>query len=119
MNVSNKFGDWSELGGFFSEIHKLNQGISEKMIREYISFCSDQTSTVMKCMQTLPRTTDPEDFVSTQMKFMSEHSEKVLGYAQNMFQIYQEALKQYFSFAEGSVNTVLKSNLAKTKKPAE
>ncbi len=103
------FGDWSVWSTPFTELQKINQEATEKVIRECINFCSDNTGTAIKCMQTLPRITSPEDYVSTQMKLMTQQGEKTLEFAQNIFQIYQETLRDHFQWTESKVNNVVKT----------
>jgi len=111
--LNQKFADWSNEGKNlwepFLELQKINGEATEKMIRECIAFCSDNTGTMLKCAQMAPRINRPEDFSSTNIKLFAEQGEKVLECAQNVLQIYQEALKDYCQWADEKVSHAFKN----------
>lgn len=100
------FPEWSNWSGPLMELQKINQEASERIIRECISFCSDTTGTAIKCMQTMPRVTSPEDYFNLQMKLFSQQGEKALEFTQNVFTIYQDAMKDHFHWTEDKVATL-------------
>ena len=110
------FGDWSAWSTPFTELQKINQEASEKVIRECIAYYSESTGIAIKCMQTLPRVTSPEDYLSTQMKIWSQQGEKMMEFAQNVFQIYQDTLREHFQWTEAKVNNVVRTT-TKVRRP--
>jgi hypothetical protein len=112
------YADWSVWATPYNELQKINQAASEKVIRECISFYTDSTTTIVKSMQTLPKFSSPEDFVGTQMKLLTKQGEKNLEFMQNIFQIYQDAIKENTQWTESKVNTALKT-VDKVKKSYE
>lgn len=108
------WSNWTNWSGPLTELQKINQEASERVIRECISFCSDTTGTAIKCMQTMPRITSPEDYFNLQMKLFSQQGEKVLEFTQNVFNIYQDTLKDHFHWTEDKVGTLGKKAAAAT-----
>lgn len=113
------YADWSTMTGPFLELQQINQAASEKVVRECISYYSDNTAAAVKCMQTLPRVTSPEDFINTQMKMLTQQGEKTLEFLQNIFQIYQDAMKDHCQWTEEKVQTAMKTAGKAAKKVAE
>jgi predicted transcriptional regulator len=111
--------DWSNLSGPLLELQKINQNTYEEVMREWIAFCSDNTGFAMKCAQTLPRTSSPEDLISTQVKLCAQKGHDVLDLAQNLFKIYQDALRKQLDLAEDQLSTAVKTTSGKIKKAAE
>lgn len=103
------YGDWSAWSAPLIELQQMNQAAAEKVVRECISFYSDNAATAVKCSQTMQRVTSPEDFVSTQMKLLAQQGEKTLEFLQNIFQIYQTAIKEHSHWTEEKVSKAMKS----------
>lgn len=113
------FGDWSTWSGPLMQLQQINQAAAEKVIRECISYCSDNAATVVKCTQTMPRTTSPEDFFNTQMKLWTQQGEKNLEFLQNVFQIYQDTVKEHCNWTEDKVSSAMKHANKAVKKTVE
>lgn len=109
--VNYNFADWTAEGKNamepFLELQRMGGEISEKMMREHISFCSDNAGTFIKCMQTAPRMTRAEDMGAMQIKLIAEQGEKVVEYTQNMLKICKDALKNYCEWTEEKMSTAL------------
>ena len=103
--VSQNFPDWSNWSGPLTELQKIQQDAQERIIRECISYCSDTTGTAIKCFQTMPRATGPEDYFNLQMKLLSQQGEKAVEFTQNVFSIYQDAMRDHFQWTEDKVGT--------------
>jgi hypothetical protein len=114
-----QFADWSTWSSPFLELQQINQAASEKIIRECISYYSDNIASAVKCTQTMQRVTSPEDFFSTQMKLLSQQGEKNLEFYQNLFQIYQDAIKNHTEWTEEKVSSAIKTAGKAVKKTAE
>lgn len=115
--MAQNFPDWSSWSNPYMELQKINQEASERVVRECIAYCSEATGTAVKCMQTLPRVTSPEDYFNMQMKILSQQGEKALEFTQNIFSIYQEALKNHFQWTEDKVGTTF-NKMSKVRKEA-
>lgn len=116
------YAEWSVWATPWMELQQVNQEASEKLVREYISYYTDNTATLVKALQTLPRTTSPEDFVNTQMKLLTNQGEKTLEFMQNVFQIYQDAIKNNCQWTQEKVSTAMKSansNVKQARRQAE
>jgi hypothetical protein len=111
--------DWSTVSAPLQELQKINQETSEKVTREFISYWTDCTGTAMKCAQTMPRITSPEDFVNTQIKIYTQQLDNFLEFSQNVCKIYQDAIKDNARWSEDKVNTAFKTATVKAKKSAE
>lgn len=109
MNTYATYGDWSTWSGPLMELQQMNQAAAEKVVRECISYCSDNAATAVKCTQTMQRVTSPEDFMSTQIKLLSQQGSKNLEFMQNIFQIYQDALKEHCHWTEEKVSSAMKT----------
>ncbi|HSX20109.1 MAG TPA: phasin family protein [Gammaproteobacteria bacterium] len=109
MNTQTAFSDWSVWTGPFTELQQMNQEAGEKIVRECISYYSDCAANTVKSTQTLQRVTSPEDFISTQMKLLSQHGEKTLEFIQNVSQIYQDAFKKHCNWTEDKVSNAVKT----------
>lgn len=107
------------LTGPLAELQKINQAASEEIIRETISFCSDNTGSALKYSQTMPRISSPEDYFSTQVKLFAQQGEKVLDYTQNVFQIYQDTLRKQLDWAQDQFTAAVKTAAAKGKKVSD
>jgi hypothetical protein len=105
MNMQS-FTEWTSWSTPFVDV---NREASEQAVRECISFCSDNTATAVKYMQTMPRITSWEDWVNMQTKLLMQQGEKTLEFSQNLFQIYQEAFKKHMQTTQQKVNTAVKS----------
>lgn len=119
MNTQAMFGDWSVWSGPLMQLQQINQEAAEKVIRECISYCSDNAATVVKCTQTMPRTTSPEDFFNTQMKLWTQQGQKNLDFFQNIFKIYQDTLKDHCTWTEEKVSAAMKNVSRPMKKHTE
>ena len=108
MNTHTAFGDWSTWSAPLMELQQINQQAAEKVVRECISFYSDNAATIVKCAQTMQRVTSPEDFFSTQMKLLSQQGEKNMHFLQNMFEIWQDAVKDQGRWTEDKVSTAVR-----------
>lgn len=108
--MSNTNIDWTAMTGPLTELHKINQKASEEIIRASISFGSDFVGTSMKYV---PKANNPEDFYSAQLKILAQQGEKVLEYTQNIFQIYQSAIKEQLAWAEEECGHALKNVVPK------
>lgn len=111
--------DWSAMTGPLLELQKINQKASEELIRETISFCSDNTGSALKYTQTTPRATNPEDLLGIQVKLFAQQGEKVFEYAKNVFEIYQNTFKEQLEWSEGQFSTAVKTASLKAKKAGE
>lgn len=109
MNTQTAFADWSVWSGPLMELQQIHQQAAEKVIRECISYYSDNAATAVKCTQTMQRVTSPEDFFSTQWKLMSQQNEKNFEFLQNLFQIYQDTFKEHSSWTEDKVSSAMKT----------
>ncbi len=110
------FTDWTSMSTPFAELQKMGQETSEKVIRECISYCSDNTASAVKYSQTMPRLSSAEDYVNLQWKLAFQQGEKAMEFVQNLFQIYQEALRNHMQWSEQKVNTAMKTAGNKGKK---
>lgn len=117
--TSQNFADWSLWSAPFAELQQMNQEASEKVVRECISYYSDNAAAAVKCMQTMPRLTSPEDYTNTMMKILSQQGEKGLEFMQNVFQIYQDAIKDHAQWTEQKVSSAIKTASRGAKKFTE
>lgn len=111
-----QYADWSSWNKSWTELAEISKETSEKVVRECISYYSDCTATVMKYMQTVPRVTGPEDFVNTQMKVINQQNSKNLEFVQNIFNIFQESIKNNTTWTEREVSTAMKNTSKAVKK---
>lgn len=113
------YADWSVWTGPFMELQQINQTAAEKVVRECISFYSDGAASAVKCTQSMQRVSSPEDFMSTQMKLLTQQGEKNLEFLQNIFQIYQDAIKNHARWTEDKVSTAIKTASKGSKRQEE
>lgn len=103
--VASTYPDWSSWSTPWTELQQISQEAHEKMVRECISYCSDTTGTAIKCMQTMPRLTGPEDYFNLNMKLMTQQSEKTVEFVNNMAKICQQAMTDHYQWTEDKVGT--------------
>ncbi len=113
--VASTFTDWSSWSQPWTELQQINQAAQEKMVRECISYCSDTTGTAIKCMQTMPRITGPEDYFNLNMKLMTQQSEKTAEFVNNIIKICQQAMADQYQWTEDKVGTTFNKK-SKTKR---
>lgn len=116
MNAQTAFGDWSTWSAPLTELQQINQQAAEKVVRECISFYSDNAATAVKCAQTMQRVSTPEDFFQTQMRLLSQQGEKNMHFLQSMFEIWQDAIKEQGRWTEDKVSTVVRKTTNATKR---
>lgn len=117
VNAQTAYGtDWSTWATPFMQLQQINQATIEKVIREWISFSSDNAAATVKYTQTMQRVSGPEDFFQTQMKLLSQQGEKNLAFLQNLGQIYQEAFKEHYNWTEEKMSSAVKNAGAVVKK---
>jgi hypothetical protein len=109
MHAQQTFADWSVWSAPLVELQQINQAALEKVTREFISFYSDKAAETAKAVQILQRTNSPEDFFPTLLKMATKQSEQNLEFIQNIFQIYQNVIKEHCQWTEEKVNTAVKT----------
>ncbi len=102
-----------------AELQKMAKDFSEKMIRECISFSTDASGVAVKYLQTMPRITSTEDFANTHLKLVSQQSEKILEYTQNIFKIFQDTLQEQNSWAEEKFSKAINVTKYKAKEASK
>lgn len=107
---------WSVWTAPLVELQQINQKASEKIVRECISFFSENAATSVKMMQNMPQMTNTEDFVSVQMKAFTQQGEKTLEFIQNIFKIYQDVMKEQCQWTKEKVSTAVSADFGSMNK---
>lgn len=119
MGTQAQYADWSVWSGPLMELQQINQAAAEKVIRECISYYSDNAASAVKSTQTMQRVNSPEDFFTTQLKLLTQQGAKNMEFFQNIFQIYQDAIKDHTQWTEEKVSSAMKNAGKAVRKNAE